>query len=157
METELAGDKQHCSRWGGRPKHPRSFGCRPSACCMAEAKNLRLHRGHSRFLQACLTSPWVFPGTAHHLLPALKCVPHPRLFSLRVGAWVPCLTVLQCLHADRSDHWVNLYTCMCFITAMFHFFHHDPSISLHTLKPVQISKRNPFFFNKQTCTSFQII
>lgn len=45
------------------------------------------------------------------------------------------------------QNWVNLYTCMCFITGTLHFFHHDPSISLHIIKQVQISKRIPLFCN----------
>lgn len=58
--------------------------------------------------------------------------------------------------AIQQQNFVPFYTCMCFITAMFHFFHDIP-VSLHVLKPVQIYKENPHFLNTSNKFSFQII
>lgn len=59
------------------------------------------HRAESHFLQGCRTSHWVFPGVTRHLFASpITRVPSTDVFPC---AWVPCLTSMKCLHADRSD------------------------------------------------------
>lgn len=86
---------------GGSLKHPMSLGCLPSACSVAEANNLNPNRADFLFLRACLISPWIFPAITHQLLSALKTC---HIHGCFPGMQVPCLTILQYLHAARRAH-----------------------------------------------------